>query len=85
MGERNTKGGVWGQRQRAAGSSAPACSADVMSGRAAELMNLARFADDNGLGACGRALRNIAGAFADKEAAVRKQNATHQPERDAIG
>jgi len=56
-----------------------------MSGRAAELMNLARFADDNGLGACGRALRNIAGAFADKEAAVRKQNATHQPERDAIG
>ena len=59
---------------RAAGSSAPACSADVMGGRAAELMNLARFADDNGLRACGRALRNIAGAFADKADTIRKQN-----------
>lgn len=58
----------------AADSSAPACSADVMGGRAAELMNLARFADDNGLRACGRALRNIAGAFADKADEIRKQN-----------
>jgi len=45
-----------------------------MGGRATELMNLARFADDNGLRACGRALRNIAEAFADKAAEVRKQN-----------
>jgi len=46
----------------------------AMGGRAAELMNLARFADDNGLRACGRALRNIAGAFADKADEIRKQN-----------
>ena len=63
------------REDRAAGSAAPACSADVMGGRAAELMNLARFADDNGLRACGRALRNIAGAFADRADEIRKQNA----------